>query len=567
VKNRHILRYRDLIGWKDYAAIIAIGLGNAALLALLAVFIRLFFRSATAGTIGELGLSLIVLIATVAALQSILRMYEYSVPEGISFRIAHKLRLELHDHMAAMAPRQIQHRSRGSLILRLTGDLTMLRTWIGRGIGRGVIALLAVLACFAVIASFNWRLAVVAGICFIVGTLVSIWVGGRLGVQTARVRRRRSLLTSNIDEQVNALAVVQTSGRTHGETARLERQSASMTRALIHEARFRGLLRAISSATGWLALVAVLGVGLHEVIAGRIDLAGVFVAGIVVRLMQGYFSSLALAHDYWRRAEVSRRKLEDFLNSSSRQLSDPVKDPLTQNRAAITFDKVSVPGALYGFSAKVAAGQYVAIVGANGAGKSTILQAVVQMTSIAQGEIWIGEQPLSECRIPSIVRKIGIVSPDLPLMRGTIRRNLTYRILDVTEEELDDLIDRCRLRSLIEAFPEGLDHWITESGRNLSVGMRQSIALGRALLGNPPILLLDEAMKPLDHEYRRQFRNIIARHAATILHVTDDPNDIEYADVVWEIEQGQLKSALSPREYLGRTSKQRADTQLLSAVD
>ncbi|MDR2213233.1 MAG: ABC transporter ATP-binding protein/permease [Pseudomonadales bacterium] len=560
MKHRRLLRYRDLIGWKDCVAVIAIGMGNAASLALLVILTRGFFQSLTTAGIDSvmngLALPAILSIASLAILQAGLAALEYAVPESISFRIAHKLRLALHAHMAAMAPRQIQHRSRGSLILRLTGDLTMLRTWIGRGMGRGFIALLALAGCLGVIASFNWRLAAVAASCFVLGALISMRLGRRLGARTAWVRRSRSLLTSNIDEQVNALAVVQTSGHTHGEAMRLQRQSESMTRALTREAWFRGFLRAISSSTGWLTLIAVVGVGLYEVSVGRLDLASIAVISVVIHLMQGYVRSLALAHDYWRRAEVSRRKLEDFLGSSSRLLSDPTKQPMTQNRAAITFESVSVPGALHGFSARIGAGQHVAITGPSGAGKSTILQAVAQMATLTGGDILIGEQRLSECSIASIVRKIGIVSPDLPLMRGTIRRNLTYRVPNITEENLSNFIDRCQLRPLIEALPGGLNYWVTEGGANLSIGTRQVIALGRALLGSPPILLLDEATKPLDRDYRQLFRTIITRQAATVLQVTDDPEDIEYADAVWEVERGKLKVVISVREYLSPYSGQ-----------
>ncbi|MFO1254955.1 MAG: ABC transporter ATP-binding protein [Sphingomonadaceae bacterium] len=565
--ERVVLRYRDLLTRKDIATIIAIGLGNALTLVLLVLLIREAMQELGEFTTDEvnLGATFVMLVAA-TLIQSILKVFEFAWPEMIGFRIVHELRQRLHAHMAGMAPRQIQHRSRGSLILRLSGDLTMLRTWISRGMGRGVIALFSIVACVGILSVISWRMALACSISFVIGTSASVLLGSRLQKLTGRVRRRRSLLTSNIDEQVNALAVVQVFGRSGGEANRLARQSAWMTKALVQEAELRGLLRGLSTATGWTALVLALGLGALDVIAGRVDLGAVLAAVIVVRQMQGHFRTLGLAHDYWRRAEISRRKLEDFLNSSSRLLTDPDKQIFAQNRASIVFDNVSVPGALEGISAIAPAGQHIAIVGHSGAGKSTLLQTVAQMVPLSDGCVRIGEQQLDRCQIASIVRKIGMVSPDLPLMRGTIRRNLTYRQSNTSAEELDHLIERCNLRALIDSFPEGLDYWVTEGGANLSVGARQCIAIGRAMLGNPPILLLDEAISPLDNEYRSHFRNLIARHAGTILSVTHDPAEIGTADHVWTLNEGRLISVETAGEYLARHQRVAGAAQHLSLV-
>ncbi len=565
--ERITLRYRDLVNRSDAAAIITIGLCNALTLVLLVLLVREALQEISEFTTGDVNLvPLFAMLVATTLVQSVLKIYEFSLPERISFRIVHQLRQRLHAHMAGMAPRQIQHRSRGSLILRLSGDLTMLRTWISRGMGRGIIALFSTIACVAVLSMISWRIALACTSCMIAGTLGSMLLGRRLQKLTGRVRRRRSLLTSNIDEQVNALAVVQIFGRSGGEANRLARQSAWMTKALVDEARLRGLLRGLSTATGWIALVLALGIGAIDVMDGAVDLGAVLAAIIVVRQMQGYFRTMGLAHDYWRRAEISRRKIEDFLNSSSRKLADPLKAQFVQNRAAIAFEHLSVDGALSDISAIAPAGQHIAIVGHSGAGKSTLLQTVAQLVTPTSGGVRIGNQQLGDCQIASIVRKVGMVSPDLPLMRGTIRRNLTYRRPNATAEEIDALIDRCNLRQLIEAFPEGLDYWVTEGGANLSVGARQCIALCRALLGNPPILLLDEAISPLDAEYRQTFRNLIARHAGTILSVTHDPAEIGMADQVWTLNQGKLVSVENSSEYLARQARAGNAAQRLTLV-
>jgi ABC-type multidrug transport system fused ATPase/permease subunit len=560
VTVRQRLRLRDCLTRIELSSIVALGIVNSATVLLLILAMR-HVLGTIAGNAGQAAapssLFGVVGLILVALCHSTLRGLEFSVPETISFRSIHRLRLRIHGHMLGMSARQIQHRSRGSLILRLTGDLTMLRTWFSRGLGPAIISGLSFTACIVAVALISVPIAAAVTGCFGVGFAASLLCGQRLQRLTARVRRKRSLLTSNVDEQVNALAVIQVAGRTRGEQSRLSQQSESLTLSLIQEARTRGVLRGISSASGWMALCAAIAIGAQELSQGRTDLGSIVVAIVVARLLQGYARSLGLAHDYWRRAQVSRRKLEDFFNSSSRNLYDPALDKLEHNRAAIVFDDVSLPGALQSFTATVEAGRHVAIVGPSGAGKTTLLQMVSRMADPTTGRVLIGDQDISQCQIASVHRKIGMVGPDLPLMRGTVRRNLCYRHPNATDQDLATLIRRYRLGPLLNSFAGHLDHWITEGGANLSLGERQRLELCRALFGAPPILLLDDAMTALDEESRRFFREVIGRYAGTIISVTDDPADIGAADVVWSLDGGRLQHEETARQFLDLNKSRR----------
>jgi ATP-binding cassette subfamily B protein len=539
--------------------VIAIALASAVSVIFLFLSMKTVLKTLEHGntslTISENLTALAILLAAAIA-YSALKGLEFAVPEAIGFQAVNRLRLSLHKHMSGMSARQIQHRSRGSLILRLTGDLTMLRTWLSRGLGRGTIAGISMLACILIVATISPKLAGVITICLFSGIIASLAIGRRLQKVTARVRRKRSLLTSNIDEQVHGLATIQTSGRFNGELSRLARQSESLTASLVKEARLRGLLRSAASASGWIAMCAIIAVGGFDIANGALDLSSIMVAIVATRLLQGYVSTLGLVYEYWCRAEVSRRKLEDFLNSSSRLLADPALEHLRHSRAPIRFESLRVDGALQDITALVPAGWHVAIVGPSGSGKTTLLHSIARMVKPQDGSVFIGDQDLESCQIASVFRKIGLVSPDLPLLRGTIRRNLCYRKPSAGDAEISALLTRCGLKPLVDSFSDGLDHWITEDGRNISVGERQRLALARAMMGSPPILLLDEPIALLDRKNRQIFRRIIAQYAGTILHVTEDPDDIAIADLVWTMENGRLVSVEAPQTYLNRMRQQ-----------
>ncbi|MGH3656602.1 MAG: ATP-binding cassette domain-containing protein, partial [Micromonosporaceae bacterium] len=166
--------------------------------------------------------------------------------------------------------------------------------------------------------------------------------------------------------------------------------------------------------------------------------------------------------------------------------------------------------------------------------------------------VLIDGQILTEMTPRYTFRMIGMVGPDLPLMRGTLRRNLTYRQRNTDAEELRRVVFATGLDRVLTQLPEGLMTWLVESGRNLSAGQRQLIALGRAMIGNPPILLLDEPTAGLDAQGKADVRRTMARYHGTVLLASHDPAELALADQVWVLERGRVIETLSADEYRSR---------------
>ncbi len=541
----------------DVAKVVIIGLAQVGTLAVFLLLTARIVDAMSPQTVGaaaaeeyRYALTLAIALGGVAVVHGWLRSVEFSISEKIGYEVVRQLRMQMYRHLQGMTPREFQGRSRGGLLLRFVGDLSMLRTWISRGLLGGLVALIVLVGTLSVIAVLNVWIALAVTAVLSAGAALSLSSGRAMRSATRSMRRRRSLVMSNIDEQMTALPVVQVFGRSAGEYSRLSRQNDSLNRALFRVAELRARLRGISSASGLLAVTVVLVVGLAEVRRGAASLGLVLAVVLVIRQLNAPVRTLGLAHDYWHRAQVSQQKVGDYLTSSSRGLEQPGLARLRVRRGTIEFRGVTVPGALRSVTVTAPAGQLVAVTGRTGAGKSTLLGLVSRLVEPADGEVAVDGQVLASTTARSAARYVGVVSPELPLMRGTVRRNLTYSVPGVAPEELQRVILTLGLDRLLDELPDGLDTWVSEGGHNLSAGQRQGIALGRAMLGNPPILLLDEPTATLDRSGKAEFHRMLLRHQGTVLLATHDPEEMVLADQVWCLERGQLAQVLSGEEYL-----------------
>jgi ATP-binding cassette subfamily B protein len=540
-------------------AVVAVGLAQAASLVAFTLLLAIVADRADDETLGVTAdaawrstLVQLGLLAGVAALYGCLRGWEFSLAEKAGYDVVRRLRMRMYAHVQGMTPAQVQNQARGGLLLRFIGDLSMLRTWISRGLLPGSVALIVLVPTVAMLVVLNFRIGLTVVAVLAAGAAMSLASGGTVRRATRAMRRRRSLLIGNLDEQLHSHSVMQVCGRSGGEYSRLSRQNDSLNRALGRVAGLRGRLRGITSGLTLVSLVALLFVGLLEIRRGTASVGFVVAVLVANRLLVAPVRTLGLAHDYWHRARVSGEKIEHFLRSGTRSLDPPGLDRLRVRRGRLEFRDVEVDGALCGITAAAEPGQIIAVTGPNGAGKSTLLRLVARLVEPTGGQVLVDGQDLAAVTPRSTFRLIGMAGPDLPLMRGTVRRNLTYRRPDADAAEIDRVLRLTGLDWLVADLPGGLGFWLVEGGRNLSAGQRQRIALARALLGNPPLLLLDTPTAHLDASEREVARRIVARHRGTVLLATDDPDELALADQVWVLDHGRLVETLDRDEYLDR---------------
>jgi len=333
---------------------------------------------------------------------------------------------------------------------------------------------------------------------------------------------------------------VQVFDRSDKEIGRVRKDSHRLRMSLVDRAGKIGLIRGINHGMTAAMTTAVLMIGILRVNSGHTTPGTVAAAIAVMGFLIPALRNLGRIYEYYQDAAVARQKLSGFLNvrTSIRQ-GDDLPD-LEPGPGELSFEGVTMPDVVDKLSVVIAAGQKIALVGPNGAGKSTLLALAARMIDPQEGRVLIDGQDIAGRRLASVRQAVGMVSPDLPLLAGTLELNLRYRCPDCPREEVARITHRCGIDDLIDSLPDGSQTRIHERGRNLSAGQRQRVALARALLGAPRILLLDEVDSHLDADARRRLMDVIKAYPGTVVWATHLDAPFYGVDAVWRIEDGKV---------------------------
>jgi ABC-type multidrug transport system fused ATPase/permease subunit len=381
----------------------------------------------------------------------------------------------------------------------------------------------------------------------VLGAAVALGLTPALREQVREARQRRGRLAGNVGEKIFAFGTVRHHGGTRRELRRLRRQSRRMTRALVRRMRLSGLLRSLPDAVFPLAIAAlVLLAGVEGAALSSADL-------VVTLLLLGMFTApmrdLAQAWDYRLSFLEGRRRVEQILSSprvreSSRAVALPGAGPI-----GVAFRDVRVEGVLDAVTAAAAPGDRVLVTGATGSGKSTLLALAARLFDPDAGEVAFDGISLRELELACIESGVRLVSPELPLLRGSVAENITYGIDADASECVERVAGWCGLGASCEVLPRGLDTRVEEKGKNLPAGLRARVALARALAAEPRLLLIDDPLFGTDPDALAALLSAMQHTEATCLLVGSGGVPLPRLDRIWRLEAGRLREeapGLSP---------------------
>jgi ABC-type multidrug transport system fused ATPase/permease subunit len=500
-------------------------------------------RGSTAGAgLGALALA----FGVVGILAALARAAERIDVERLGQNYVHRIRLAMFDHLTRVAPGVLRTRSRGAILLRFVNDLTALRQWVSLGVARLLVAATVTGATLVALGSMNVPLALTVAAVLACSAAVALALGRPLERSVSAARRHRARLANNVTEKLAAMTAVQLHGQAPREVRRVRRQSRRLRDAMLARSRVSGALRGLAEGTTFLATGAALLVGVTEVASGAATLGTAVAAMAIVGILLPQVRVIERVYEYWHAARVARRKLDAFF-------ALPVLAPeargarrLARGRGRVEFDGAGLAGVLEGIHAVAEAGARVAIVGPSGAGKSSLLALAARLVDPDTGAVRLDGCDLREVKLRSLRRAIGVVSEVAPLLRGSLERNLRYRAPRAPLADLERVCRLCGVDAIAAGLPRGLATKLGEGARELPLEQRQRIALARALLGRPRLLLLDDVDAHLDAAVEAA----LAEFRGTLLLVSQLPERVRRCDLVWHLDAGRLVAAGPPDELL-----------------
>lgn len=460
------------------------------------------------GLLGGIDLAAIarvgILLAVIYGLSALFGFIQHYIMASVTLKMSYRMRAELSEKINRVPQKYFNFHAQGDILSRITNDVSTLQQGLTNSLPTIISAATQFAGCLIMMFVTEWRLALAALGITLVGLLLVVLIMSRS--QKYFTARQESLgkLNGYVEEMYSGHEVVRIS-----RAAEPVGKTFDTLNDAVYDANWRsqflsGVMQPLMNVIGNLSYVAVCVLGSILAIQGIIDI-GVIVSFILyVRLFTSPLTQIAQGMTNLQTASASAHRIFDFLGSE--ELPDESEKPELPRpvRGEVDFEHVrfSYPDSpdkiiIKDFSAHVAPGQKVAIVGPTGAGKTTMVNLLMKFYPLGGGEIRIDGVPLSQMTREHVHDLFGMVLQDTWLFEGSIRDNLCYGKEGITDEQLDQVTRATGLYHLIHTLPEGYDTLLSDK-LNLSAGQKQLMTIARAMIENAPMLILDEATSSVD---------------------------------------------------------------------
>ncbi|MCX4977907.1 ABC transporter ATP-binding protein [Streptomyces sp. NBC_00620] len=544
----------------------------------------------------------VALLAAFLAAGALLTGVNAWLQQRTSERVVRQVRRGLVHRLIRLRVSELDQRAPGDLIARVTSDSTLLKSAATEGLIMTVNGVLTFAGTLIMMATLDARLLGVTMLVLVLVGIVITMILPRIKAAVARSQTSVGAVGAVLDRTLGAARTVKANGAEGRETRAAEEAVDEAYAAGLVGARYSALIAMVGGASIQTAFLVVLGVGGAFVANGTMSVSEliafllyVFFLAIPVSQLVGGAAQLQQGLGaVGRIQEAAGLPVEDdidspaltgsgpapYIGSAAATTSGPAPDTDSPSATVsgpppdieLTEVEFTYPGrapALRGVSFTVPGGTQTALVGLSGAGKTTLFSLLQRFYEPTAGTIRIGGQDISTLPRGEVRRRIAYVEQDSPVMSGTLRENLLYAAPSATAEQLAEALAVTRLDGLVARLPMGLDTAVGPRGVTLSGGERQRLAIARALLRRPQVLLLDEATAQLDARNEQALSELIGRTAGqcTVLLIAHRLSTVTEADQIVVLEHGDVRAIGTHHSLVDDDELYRelASTQLLAA--
>ena len=495
----------------------------------------------------------------IAVLTGVLTYYFTRTMGAVGQHFVFTIRRDLFAHLQRLSLRFHNCQRRGDLITRLTTDIQVIQDLIANGII--VLGSNAFLIAGMLVLMFwlNWQFALAA----LSVTPLLFWVvfryTRRIRVAARQARANTGLLASLAQETLSSIQIVQGLAQEEQQDDRFRAQSRSGLQAYLESVRYQARVAPLVDVLAAVGLAIVMWLGATRVLAGVLTTGDLVIFFAYITNLYSPIKALARLSYTYSKASVGAERIAEVMRVRSEVRDRKRARPAPPLRGRIEFRDVSFEyetgrTVLSHINLAIAPGEKIAIVGATGTGKSTLVSLVPRFYDPSDGEVRIDGQDIRNYALQSLREQISLVLQDQLLFSGTIRENIAFGRPDASDEEIAAAAVTANADEFIQRFPAGYETLVAERGTTLSGGQKQRIAIARAILRDAPILILDEPTTGLDAAAERTVMDALERAAArrTTLIIAHRLVTVRLADRIVVLDRGRIVEEGTHLELLAR---------------
>ena len=441
------------------------------------------------------------ILVGLSAIKGLFQYWMRVILIGMSRDIEFDLRNDLFSHLVDLSPDFHSRTRTGDIMARATNDLNAVRMMLGPGVMYWCETALTFVLSIAVMLFVDWRLTLIV---ILPAPLVSVavsYMGRIIHDRFQRIQAMFSDISSRVQENLSGVRVIRAYVQEDAELRQFEilnREFITQNLALARvSAMFMPMLQALIGVT----FLIVLWAGGDGVLSGKISLGGFVMFNLYMGFLVWPMIAMGWVVNLMQRGTASLDRIRQILDERPSIVAPPVPKPVPQH-SGIEFRGVSVEvsagRALDGIDLEIREGETVAVVGHTGCGKTTLVRLIPRLLDPTQGSVLLGGVDLRELSPSELRRQIGYVPQETFLFSATLADNIAFGVESATEEQIRRAAELAGLASDIEGFPEGYRTLVGERGITLSGGQKQRTAIARAILRDPRILILDDALASVD---------------------------------------------------------------------
>ncbi len=477
-------------------------------------------------------------------------VFEYAYARlwrNLGQNIQHDLRLDAYKHLQELELAYFEERSTGGLMSILSDDINQLERFLDGGandiIQVSATVLIIGAAFFILAPDVAWM--ALSPMPFILWG--SFAYQRLLAPRYADVREKVGFLNSRLSNNISGITTIKSFTAETYEASRLELDSEayrrSNSKAITLSAAFVPLIRMLIL-VGFTALLLYGGMA---AVSGKMSVGAYSVLVFLIQRLLWPLTRLGETFDQYQRAMASTNRVMNLLDTPIAIHTGDVSLPVDEVRGEVQFKNVYFAykdrfPVIKNLSLDIPAGKTIAIVGSTGSGKSTLVKLLLRLYEVQTGSITLDGIDLQSLNLQDLRRCIGLVSQDVFLFHGTVAENIAYGSFENTEQEIITAAKIAEAHEFIIDLPQGYETIVGERGQKLSGGQRQRIAIARAVLKNPPILILDEATSAVDNETEAAIQRSLDRITVnrTTIAIAHRLSTIRNADCIYVMEHGKL---------------------------